>query len=81
MADGSKYWTKLIEVRQKMRKQGKKICAKVPDDDALINLHLAITVAGLPNYMIKENEKMSVLGIGPAPVEMVDEVTSHLKLL
>lgn len=82
----SKYWMKLV--RKYIHEGQKKICVKVDNEEQLIEVHEKATEIGCPNYLVAdaghtqiEAGSLTVCGIGPAPMEWVDKLTSHLKLL
>lgn len=64
-----------------------KVVVKAPDEDTLIQLLTHAKTLGLTVSLIQdagrtqiEPGSRTVLGIGPGPVELIDEVTGHLKL-
>ncbi|XP_006983291.1 peptidyl-tRNA hydrolase 2, mitochondrial [Peromyscus maniculatus bairdii] len=64
-----------------------KVVVKAPDEDTLIELLTHAKMLGLTVSLIQdagrtqiEPGSRTVLGIGPGPVELIDEVTGHLKL-
>ncbi|KAK7829911.1 hypothetical protein U0070_003366 [Myodes glareolus] len=64
-----------------------KVVVKAPDEETLIALLTHAKVLGLTVSLIQdagrtqiEPGSRTVLGIGPGPVELIDEVTGHLKL-
>ncbi|KAL6086549.1 hypothetical protein STEG23_025874 [Scotinomys teguina] len=64
-----------------------KVVVKAPDEDSLIELLTHAKMLGLTVSLIQdagrtqiEPGSRTVLGIGPGPVELIDEVTGHLKL-
>ncbi|EGV96632.1 peptidyl-tRNA hydrolase 2, mitochondrial isoform X1 [Cricetulus griseus] len=64
-----------------------KVVVKAPDEDTLIELLTHAKTLGLTVSLIQdagrtqiEPGSRTVLGIGPGPVELIDEVTGHLKL-
>lgn len=64
-----------------------KVVVKAPDEDSLIQLLTHAKALGLTVSLIQdagrtqiEPGSRTVLGIGPGPVELIDEVTGHLKL-
>lgn len=64
-----------------------KVVVKAPDEETLIELLTHAKVLGLTVSLIQdagrtqiEPGSRTVLGIGPGPVELIDEVTGHLKL-
>ena len=77
LADGSKYWQKLLELYQRTGK--KKVCAKVLNVDELIEVHKKATSLGIPNYLVADAGltqiaagSLTVCGIGPADAAMID---------
>jgi PTH2 family peptidyl-tRNA hydrolase len=66
-----------------------KICVHVPDEAALLELSLAVSVAGLPCYLVQDAGRTefngvatyTALGIGPARAEYIDKFTGNLPLL
>ena len=65
-----------------------KIALKVQSEDELLALRAAARKAGLVAHLVRDAGhtqiaagSATVLGIGPAPIKLVDSVTSHLKLL
>ena len=65
-----------------------KICVKVPNDEELMELTQRAEQLGLPHYLVVDAGRTqiprgsrTVLGVGPAPDAMVDQVTKGLKLL
>ena len=52
LADGSKYWQKLVELYQRTGK--KKVCCKVLNEDELIEVHKKATNLGIPNYLVAD---------------------------
>jgi len=64
-----------------------KICLKVENEEALLNLAGVAKVHGLTWCIVRDAGKtqvssgtMTVIGIGPASAEDVDKLTGHLKL-
>uniref|UniRef100_A0A8C6QTG4 Peptidyl-tRNA hydrolase 2, mitochondrial n=2 Tax=Nannospalax galili TaxID=1026970 RepID=A0A8C6QTG4_NANGA len=64
-----------------------KVVVKAPDEQTLIALLTHAKMLGLTVSLIQdagrtqiEPGSRTVLGIGPGPVELIDEVTGHLKL-
>eukprot|EP00457_Paulinella_chromatophora_P018290 gb/GEZN01019568.1/.p1 GENE.gb/GEZN01019568.1/~~gb/GEZN01019568.1/.p1 ORF type:complete len:166 (-),score=17.10 gb/GEZN01019568.1/:27-524(-) len=65
-----------------------KIAVKVADEEEMVSLDRAARAVGLLTYMVHDagrtqiapNSK-TVLAIGPGPVQLVDGVAKHLKLL
>ena len=81
---------KLYPERVKMWEEygAAKVVVKVPDEGTLHDLQKAAQSAGVPNCIIMDAGRTqiaagseTVLAVGPAPVEEVDAITSHLKLL
>ncbi|XP_043482058.1 peptidyl-tRNA hydrolase 2, mitochondrial-like [Leptopilina heterotoma] len=65
-----------------------KIVVQIPSEKLLLNLADEAAKAGLPFAVIRDAGRtqlepgtISVLGIGPAPKESVNKITSSLKLL
>lgn len=65
-----------------------KIVVKIPSEKLLLNLADEAAKAGLPFAVIRDAGRtqlepgtISVLGIGPAPKDSVNKITSSLKLL
>lgn len=66
-----------------------KICVYVPDESALLELSVAVSIAGLPAYLVQDAGRTefhgeltyTALGIGPAPAEKIDLFTGTLPLL
>ncbi len=66
-----------------------KICVHVPDESALLELSAAVSMAGLPAYLVQDAGRTefhgeatyTALGIGPAPAEEIDKFTGTLPLL
>ena len=66
-----------------------KICVSVLDESALLELSLAVRMAGLPSYLVLDAGRTefngvatyTALGIGPAPAEKIDLFTGNLPLL
>ena len=66
-----------------------KICVSVLDESALLELSLAVRMAGLPSYLVLDAGRTefngvptyTALGIGPAPAEKIDTFTGNLPLL
>ena len=64
-----------------------KVCVKVDSEEGLLALAGQAREAGLVFGVVRdagrtqvESGTMTVLGIGPAPVESVQQITGHLKL-
>eukprot|EP00092_Neocalanus_flemingeri_P004263 GFUD01004583.1.p2 GENE.GFUD01004583.1~~GFUD01004583.1.p2 ORF type:complete len:179 (+),score=45.09 GFUD01004583.1:330-866(+) len=64
-----------------------KVCLKVDSEDGLLALAAQAKEAGVVCGIVRdagrtqvETGTMTVLGIGPAPVETVQKITGHLKL-
>jgi PTH2 family peptidyl-tRNA hydrolase len=66
-----------------------KICVSVLDESALLELSAAVSMAGLPAYLVQDAGRTeflgeatyTALGIGPAPAEEIDKLTGNLPLL
>ncbi|KAJ0405459.1 hypothetical protein ATCC90586_002774 [Pythium insidiosum] len=65
-----------------------KVCLKVDSEEEMLRLAEAATACGLINYIVVDAgrtqiapDSKTVLGIGPAPIDAIDEVTGHLKLM
>lgn len=65
-----------------------KICLKVPDQAELERLRVLVKKAHLISYQVEDAGRtqiaagsQTVLAIGPAPVQEIDRITGHLKLL
>eukprot|EP00698_Gefionella_okellyi_P021449 TRINITY_DN695_c0_g1_i1.p2 TRINITY_DN695_c0_g1~~TRINITY_DN695_c0_g1_i1.p2 ORF type:complete len:170 (+),score=40.30 TRINITY_DN695_c0_g1_i1:362-871(+) len=65
-----------------------KIALKVPDEEQMESMYKQATEAGLPAYIVVDAGRTqipansrTVLAIGPAPVKLINELTSSLKLL
>ncbi|KJZ70381.1 hypothetical protein HIM_10225 [Hirsutella minnesotensis 3608] len=65
-----------------------KIAVQVKGQDEMLELRRKARAAGIPAEVIQdagrtqiEAGSMTVLGVGPAPKSLVDQVTGHLKLL
>jgi len=54
-------------------------CLKVESEEDLLGLAVAAREASIICEMVKDDETVTVLGIGPAPVEQMDMITRHLK--
>jgi PTH2 family peptidyl-tRNA hydrolase len=66
----------------------RKIALKVPDLDALLNLENVARRNRLPVYLVRDRgltqvppDTVTCLGIGPAPTNLVDNLTGDLALL
>ncbi|XP_034148850.1 peptidyl-tRNA hydrolase 2, mitochondrial isoform X3 [Esox lucius] len=64
-----------------------KVVVKAPDEDSLLELLTLAKEVGLPISLIQDAGRTqiapgsrTVLGIGPGPADLVDQVTGHLKL-
>ncbi|CAH1233646.1 PTRH2 [Branchiostoma lanceolatum] len=64
-----------------------KVVVKAPDEPTLIELARQTRGIGLQTTLIQDAGRTqiaagskTVLGIGPGPVELIDQVTGHLKL-
>ena len=71
-----------------MREGQKKVAVKVGSEEEIEELRKQAITHGLPNVIIRDAGMtelppgtLTVIGIGPAKVEAVDEVTKELKLL
>ena len=65
-----------------------KVVVKVEDEEALMKLEKVTEDAGVITSMIRDAGRtqiaagsQTVLGVGPGPVDVVDEITGHLKLM
>ena len=66
-----------------------KICVSVDSLEELLEVHRKAREAGLPEALIQDAGKTefggvptyTVVAIGPAPSELIDPITGHLKLL
>ncbi|KAF1328977.1 Peptidyl-trna hydrolase, partial [Globisporangium splendens] len=65
-----------------------KVCLKVDSEEELLNLAAKASEHGLINYVVVDAgrtqiapDSKTVLGIGPAPIDAINEVTGHLKLM
>ena len=65
-----------------------KIALKVPDEAEMAAIQEKARALGLATYIVEDAGRTqiaagsrTVLGIGPAPVKVIDSITSHLKLL
>ncbi|DBA04977.1 TPA: hypothetical protein N0F65_006979 [Lagenidium giganteum] len=65
-----------------------KVCLKVDSEEEMLELAQAASVNGLINYVVIDAgrtqiapDSKTVLGIGPAPIEAINAVTGHLKLM
>ena len=65
-----------------------KIAVKVENDTAMHDLQTKAKALGLITYIVEDAGRtqiaagsQTVLAIGPAPVKIIDQITSHLKLL
>ncbi len=76
-------------LREWQRTTYTKICVSVGSESALLNLHQQAIAAGLPCALIQDlgftefhgEKTYTALGIGPAPAELLDPLTSELPLL
>jgi len=64
-----------------------KVCVKVDSEEQLLNLATHAREAGVVFGVVRDAGRtqiasgtVTVLGIGPAPIEVVQEITGHLKL-
>lgn len=77
------------QILQKWEKYGQaKIAVQIKSEDELLELRRKARNAGLTAEVIQdagrtqiEAGSMTVLGVGPAPKSLVDQITGHLKLL
>ncbi|GAB9465866.1 hypothetical protein Gpo141_00003256 [Globisporangium polare] len=65
-----------------------KVCLKVDSEEELLSLAAKASAHGLINYVVIDAgrtqiapDSKTVLGIGPAPIEAINNVTGHLKLM
>lgn len=65
-----------------------KIALKIPDDAEMDALQAKARALGLVSYIVEDAGRTqiaagsrTVLGIGPAPVSVIDSIAAHLKLL
>lgn len=65
-----------------------KIALKISDESEMEAIHAKAKALGLATYIVEDAGRTqiaagsrTVLGIGPAPVKVIDSITSHLKLL
>ncbi|POM67434.1 Peptidyl-tRNA hydrolase [Phytophthora palmivora] len=65
-----------------------KVCLKVDSEEEMLLLAEKAAERGLVNYVVVDAgrtqiapESKTVLGIGPAPLKAIDEITGHLKLM
>jgi len=65
-----------------------KIAVKVGSDNDLVILNEEAASLGLPTALVRDRgltqvppDTATCLGIGPAPAEIIDKMTGHLKLL
>ena len=65
-----------------------KVAVKVDSAEALLALRQQVRARGLPHYLVTDagrtqipSGSQTVLGIGPAPKSIIDQITGHLKLL
>jgi PTH2 family peptidyl-tRNA hydrolase len=71
-----------------LREGQKKVAVKVSSEEELLELRRLAVSHGLPHAMIRDAGMtelppgtLTVIGIGPAKSEIIDEVTGELKLL
>lgn len=71
-----------------LQEGGRKVVVTLPDEAAIATLIEKVNDAELPMYVVRdfgltelEPNTLTVLGIGPATNERIDEVTKELKLL
>ncbi|XP_065114679.1 peptidyl-tRNA hydrolase 2, mitochondrial [Paramisgurnus dabryanus] len=64
-----------------------KVVVKAPDEDCLLELLTHAKAVGLPVSLIQDAGRTqiapgsrTVLGVGPGPADLIDQVTGHLKL-
>ncbi len=76
------WWNSWLEEGQR------KIVLKVPDLETLLHLENAARRNGLPVYLVRDRgltqvppDTVTCVGIGPAPSNMVDNLTGDLSLL
>uniref|UniRef100_K3WU49 peptidyl-tRNA hydrolase n=1 Tax=Globisporangium ultimum (strain ATCC 200006 / CBS 805.95 / DAOM BR144) TaxID=431595 RepID=K3WU49_GLOUD len=65
-----------------------KVCLKVDSEEELLSLAAKASEHGLINYVVVDAgrtqiapDSKTVLGIGPAPIDAINKVTGHLKLM
>lgn len=82
----SSYWHKCRNWWEKYG--GAKICARVDTEEALVEVYKQAKKAKLPCYWVTDAGRTqiaagskTVVGIGPAPAELIDQITGGLKLL
>jgi PTH2 family peptidyl-tRNA hydrolase len=57
-----------------------KICTKVPSRDEMASLIDRAGKTGLNFATVERQGEVAVIGVGPGPIDTVNEVTGHLKL-
>eukprot|EP00009_Paramoeba_aestuarina_P002646 CAMPEP_0201514370 /NCGR_PEP_ID=MMETSP0161_2-20130828/6227_1 /ASSEMBLY_ACC=CAM_ASM_000251 /TAXON_ID=180227 /ORGANISM="Neoparamoeba aestuarina, Strain SoJaBio B1-5/56/2" /LENGTH=153 /DNA_ID=CAMNT_0047910899 /DNA_START=74 /DNA_END=535 /DNA_ORIENTATION=+ len=65
-------------VRHWLKNCQTKIAVKVPDEETLLQLESNCKKDGIPCYLDPDHR---ILGVGPASIAKINEVTGHLKLL
>jgi PTH2 family peptidyl-tRNA hydrolase len=75
------------EVLDWFNEGGAKIVLEVADEDALVKLHKKATAANLPCHLVTDfglteipAGSITVLGIGPAPIDSFKHITGRLSL-
>ncbi|CAI2383079.1 unnamed protein product [Moneuplotes crassus] len=85
-AKKAKYWKKCLYDWEVYAQA--KVCLKVDSEEALVNIHKQAKKSNLPTYLVTDAGRTqiaagskTVVGIGPAPSELIDKITGDLKLL
>ncbi len=86
LESNNELWRKWLE--EWVKEGQKKVVLKVDTLDELLEVHRRALELGLPCALIRDAgltevppDTITVVAIGPAPSEIVDRVTGHLKLL